>query len=736
MDRKKKTILLIDDELTMHSLARAFLENAGYHVISAYDGQQGLEMILKYKPDLVLLDYMMPKMYGDQVYSQLQTNSRFEEVARTPVIVLTARDTDHSLRNRFLEGGVGAYLQKPFGLRELLNIIENVFIVDEIKRKNRQLQDDLFRTREYLESLFQNIPIGILSADRNGTILRVNSTLAAILGEHPGRTIAGGNLLSQDLFQQPDFPVKFRQTLESGKNFQTEPFEFHATADRRVRLIISGVPLRTRDSQDISGLILIVQDVTMLFRREHEMSMLSQISHFMQEIAGLDQLLHLILTAITAGCAMGFSRAMILLLNRKKHVLEGRMGVGPTTQAEANRIWKELGDENIALFPFLEKYGTKHPRDGDGYNKLVKKIIIPTNAANCIFIKAIDSNECFLGKRRDIECNLPGDLLNQLQLDDFIVAPLVAKNKVIGLVIADNQFAFQPIDQGRVGLLKLFANQAGLAIERAEAYSNLEVEKNKLQQAYEELKNTQDRLLHSERLATVGEMAAQVAHEIRNPLVTIGGFARSIERTADKKEISELKNIGKIIAEEVDRLEKVLTNVLDFSRLSKPQPVLTDINKIIEESCYLLTVQEELARIGIHVHRDLDATLPMVLMDPQQIKQVLLNLLQNAVHSMPNGGDLHITSQKTEAGQIRVSVTDSGLGIPADVLEEMFNPFFTTKPDGTGLGLPISEKIIHTHGGKIEVSSEVNRGTTFSFTLNIVTDLNRFVPQSSTLDNE
>lgn len=731
MDRKKKTILLIDDELTMHSLSRAFLENAGYHFISAYDGQQGLEMVLKYKPSLILLDYMMPKMYGDQVYSQLLTNPRFAEVAQTPVIVLTARDTDHSLRNRFLEGGVSAYLQKPFGLRELLNIIENVFIVDEIKRKNLQLQNDLLRTREYLESLFQNTPIGILSTDKSGDILRINSYLLEIMGVTSSQTILGSNLFVRDLFQVSEVTSKCKLTLEHGKNFQTEPFEFSITADRRARLILSGVPLRNRESREINGLILLVQDVTKVFQREHELSMLGQISHFMQEIAGLDELLHLILTAITAGCAMGFSRAMILLLDQKKNVLEGRMGVGPTTSAEAYRIWQELGDENISLSNFLEKYGKKHPREGDAYNKLVKKIVVPISSPDSLFVKAVVRNESYPGKRRDIENDIPGDLLDKLQLDEFIVVPLVAKNKVIGVVVADNQFAFHPIDDERVRLLMLFANQAGLAIERAETYSNLEVEKNKLQQAYEELKNTQERLLHSERLATIGKMAAQVAHEIRNPLVTIGGFARSIQKTADKKDVEELKKIGKIISEEVDRLEKVLSNVLDFSRLSKPQPVHEDINKIIEESCYFVSVQDEISQKGIQLFKELDSRIPAVLMDPQQIKQVMLNLIQNALYSMPHGGELKITSTKTDDGFIQINVSDTGLGIASDVQEEMFNPFFTTKPDGTGLGLPISQKIIHNHGGTIEVTSRVNKGTSFRFTLNMITEIDEFFAQNS-----
>ena len=123
-----KTILLIDDEVMMHELSRAFLEKVGYRCIFAFSGHEGLRKILSEKPDLVLLDYMMPDMDGAMVYHEMLTNPKYESCRETPVIMLTARNRDPAIQSNLLERGVSAFLHKPFGLRELKNVIENVLL--------------------------------------------------------------------------------------------------------------------------------------------------------------------------------------------------------------------------------------------------------------------------------------------------------------------------------------------------------------------------------------------------------------------------------------------------------------------------------------------------------------------------------------------------------------------------------------------------------------------------------
>ncbi|HEX9974322.1 MAG TPA: ATP-binding protein [bacterium] len=730
----RRKILLIDDDVNLHHLAKAFLEKENFQLVSAYSGSQGLRLILEQKPNIILLDFLLPDRNGDQVYRELKSNFNYSEVSQTPVIILTGKEFDPALRDHFLEQGIGVFLQKPFGLRELLNVIENVLVISEINLKNQRLQLDLLKTQDELELLINTIPIGLVSTDKKGKILKLNSFFGKIVGDNSAEHILNKNIFDFDLFKSPEVNHLVSSILQEGKAVKTEPFDFIDPHGRRYKLILSGIPLAALNRQQDHGTIFLIQDVTRSIQREHGLAMIARISDFMQGAMSLDELLHLILTAVTAGCAMGFSRAMILLKNPEKLVLQGRMGVGPVSGNEAYRIWNELSKENIPLPRFLEKFGRKvRTTDDDPINQLIKQITVPLSWNDCLLIQALNQKQSLRLDRDKVKVGIAPELLDKLNVGEFIVVPLIANNNAIGIVVADNQFSNQVIDDERMNLLTLFANQAGLAIERAETYARLEEEKNKLQKTYEELKMMQDQLLHSKRLATIGEMVAHVAHEIRNPLVTIGGFARKIQKTALRKNEKELQNASGIIVEEVSRLEKILTNMLDFSKFSRPQPQLTNINEIIDETCMLMGLDENNSGKGIHLQKELDDTLPQILVDRQQIKQVLINLIQNAISFMPEDGQLHLAARR-EFDVIRVSVIDSGAGIAPENLEELFNPFYTTKANGTGLGLPISQQIIKSHGGTIEVQSKIGKGTTFSFTLRIVdniTDFSHFPDQDS-----
>jgi signal transduction histidine kinase len=261
--------------------------------------------------------------------------------------------------------------------------------------------------------------------------------------------------------------------------------------------------------------------------------------------------------------------------------------------------------------------------------------------------------------------------------------------------------------------LEIFANQAAQAIERADANRRLEQEKHKLEAAYKELQMTHERLVHAERLAAIGNMASHVAHEIRNPLVAIGGFARSLQRLA--KDNQSILDVAEIIAEEVMRLEKILANVMLFTKYPKPSFHLAEINPIIAEACELLQAEAEQGHVTLV--KTLAANVPKLLLDPIQINQMLVNLMRNGIQSIVASGVVEVSTQLLEPNQVLIVVRDSGSGIPPNVLDNVFNPFFTTKPDGTGLGLAICQHIVSDHGGHITVESQVGYGTTFSIFL-------------------
>jgi two-component system sensor histidine kinase AtoS len=228
-----------------------------------------------------------------------------------------------------------------------------------------------------------------------------------------------------------------------------------------------------------------------------------------------------------------------------------------------------------------------------------------------------------------------------------------------------------------------------------------------------ERKQAEERLLRTEQMKLCGEMAASLAHEIKNPLA---GIMASIEVLHDELNITEDdRMVMKTIIEEIRRIESLLNELLIFARPVSPQMITVNVNNIIES---MLTMQASAKNREIKVVKNLDALLPDIFADPMQIKQALLNLYTNAVEAMPHGGTVSImTSADKHKGMVLIEISDTGVGIAEDVKEKIFQPFFSTKPKGTGLGLAITKQIIEKHGGTINVSSSKGRGTVFTISL-------------------
>lgn len=233
-------------------------------------------------------------------------------------------------------------------------------------------------------------------------------------------------------------------------------------------------------------------------------------------------------------------------------------------------------------------------------------------------------------------------------------------------------------------------------------------------QIEEEKLKIERRLAHAERLASVGEMAAYIAHEIRNPLVAIGGFANSLLKTTCTDE--NCKRKARIIVEEVRRLEIVLRSVMNFARPLEPQKRTASLNRILSEACSLY--RGMMRQRKIKLHKKFARDIPQTVFDPVLVKQSFINIIKNAIESMPDGGDLTIQTEVCW-DHIVVTISDSGTGMPPEVVMNIFNPFFTTKQDGMGIGLAMTKKVIEDHGGEISIHSLPGAGTTFHICLPI-----------------
>jgi two-component system NtrC family sensor kinase len=229
-----------------------------------------------------------------------------------------------------------------------------------------------------------------------------------------------------------------------------------------------------------------------------------------------------------------------------------------------------------------------------------------------------------------------------------------------------------------------------------------------------QLREAQDQLIQSEKLASLGKMAAGVAHEINNPLTSILlNTHLLLEETADGDENREPLTL---IADEAGRCAQIVRGLLNFARQTPATTVPAKVNEIIERALQLLERQASFRNIKIE--RDMDPSLPSIRLDKNKIQQVFSNLTLNACEAMPNGGTLRITSRMSRDGTaIEIIFTDTGVGIPRENIPKLFDPFFTTKSFGTGLGLAVSYGIVRQRGGTIDVRSEVGRGATFTVRL-------------------
>jgi signal transduction histidine kinase len=443
-------------------------------------------------------------------------------------------------------------------------------------------------------------------------------------------------------------------------------------------------------------------------RRLLQISILYDIGKAMQTTLRLDPLLRIILTGVTVGGGLGFNRAALFLVEEQEQVLQGRLGVGPRTIEEAGQIWAQIPPvEDLGRFI---AQAAERGEEETPFTQLVRSIRIPIRPDEGILALTVLERRPFHVRSARQDARVNQVLLDLFGADEFATAPLIAKDRVLGVIVVDNLITRRPITAEDLQLLTLFAHRAGMAVENALVYSRLEA----LNQHLLEL---QDRLVHTEKMAALGEMAAGIAHEIRNPLVIVGGYARRLAARLSEKAPEEKAPL-EIIVHEVTRLEKILQEILAFSRDALPTWSRWDLRDLMEETLGLFATEFAESRITLE-RRFGEGTLVLEA-DRTQIKQALINLLNNAAQAIGREGTITLTLARRDAPRPEAVLTirDTGGGIPAEALSRIFNPFFTTKAGGTGLGLAITHRIIvDHHGGSIEVHNEAGVGAAFTVSL-------------------
>jgi len=296
-------------------------------------------------------------------------------------------------------------------------------------------------------------------------------------------------------------------------------------------------------------------------------------------------------------------------------------------------------------------------------------------------------------------------------LNADVCIPFINKNSLVGFCVLGPRTTDQMYSGPDLSLLMTLAQAAAIALDNAVLY--------------EELKRSQTLVRRADRLRSLETIAGGFAHEVRNPLTSIKTFIQLAPERKDDPEF--IGHFGTVVADDVARIERLIQEILDYARYMEPKFMEEDINDVVESCLYFVRIKAETKSVSLQ--NDLARNLPPVTLDRQQIKQVLLNLLLNAIEAMgPAGGRLIVkTHRLAKSGGdswVQVEVTDTGCGIAPGDLDHIFDPFYTTKHasderEGTGLGLTIVHQIVQEHGGYITVDSQVGRGTTFLVNLPI-----------------
>jgi len=282
-------------------------------------------------------------------------------------------------------------------------------------------------------------------------------------------------------------------------------------------------------------------------------------------------------------------------------------------------------------------------------------------------------------------------------MESEVCIPLMSRDQLIGIINLGHKRSGDMYSHEDLDLLTHFATQASVALENA--------------RLYQEMQRTQQLMRRTDRLSALGSLTAGLAHEIRNPLVTVKTFLDLVPQRYKDKEFRG--NFLKLTTSELSRITKLVSDLLDFAKPKKPAFRRVDINQVIEEIIPLIQVEARKRDIALETH--LQET-PRARLDADQMKQVFLNILLNAFDAIKAHGKISITSRdirKNGSEFVQVEITDTGKGIPKKLVEQIFDPFFTTKDKGAGLGLAITHQIVEDHHGFIEVESMPKKGTTF-----------------------
>jgi len=539
---------------------------------------------------------------------------------------------------------------------------------------------------EELRTLFGTARIALILLDIGLPDTDGVTLLPEIVTAHPGTAIVM-------LTGMADLEVALDCIRKGADDYLSKPVQF-----KEILLVVRKVLERRR---------LIAENLKYredLEKAHFRIQILHQLSLKMNSVylstVELDEILQAILVGITAEEGLRFNRAFLAIFDDDGQVLQGKLAIGSECREEAGRIWAEMREKNLDFLEIVQNIKESCQNGDTKVTQMIKSLRVPVTDSDHILIRATTERRSILVENGLADVPVGSDIIELLGEDTFIVIPLFSPSKSLGVIIADHFVTRQPISKNHIRSLEIFANQASLAIDHSRLYMEMEDKISELKNVTHELEKNKDLLVESASYSVLGQMSAQLVHILRNPITSIGGAARILgKRVQDEKSLEFVH----MIVNETSRLESTFKDLFDFVKQPELEKKCEPLHPLIRKT--LLLLQPSLLKHSIDVVLDISDPDPILEMDEQLMRKVMLHLTRNAIDAMPDGGTLTITVRH-QRGWVTMAFADTGVGIPDPLRERAVDPFFTTKTYGTGLGLALVEKIVASHGGNFSLTKK------------------------------
>jgi len=443
-----------------------------------------------------------------------------------------------------------------------------------------------------------------------------------------------------------------------------------------------------RQKTQIQSLISFLDSKTLEVRFLHELGSVLQSS------VDLEEVLSVALTAITAGKGFGMNRAFLFLTDKERDHLQGYLAIGPRNYEEASQTWNEIASKDLDLQTLAQNFRrNKLSAERAKFHDILERLSVPLSNTDHILVKVLNSMHPVLIEDAFHHPGVDPEFARLLGVDTFLLMPLISRNRRVGLIIADNCITHRRITDEDMRSLETFTFPVAFAIERAALYDRLQVELNRVTEASNKLMEQQELIVRMEKMALVGRITSSVAHSIRNPLMIIGGFARSMLKntpTSDPK-----RDFIESIVGEARQLEGVLDEILNYSDALYPTRDFWDANYLVE-SVIREVCEAERTRKCSYGFSPGDG-LPSAYIDFKQVAYCLRTILQTDIDGAMESGNIGISTY-LEGDGIVIRIEDRSRSIAQEELDSMLTPFSSTQELGAGIGLALCKSILEKQG--------------------------------------